>query len=974
MHEVKHSEGLARMIEQGQHLVYEFGGWELDLARRELRSSGVPVSMGSRAFAIFSVLVQSAGKLVTKEELMARVWPGVIVEENTLEVHISAVRKALGADRGILSTSFGRGYRLVGDWTVRKESTPLDSVAVDPTRMPVQLFQTNLPAATSEVIGRTAAVQQLREFLSAHRAVTLTGPGGIGKTTLALEVARGLFPTFSGDCWLVDLLSLSGPDLVPSMFAGVLGLKLGSNEISPESVARAIGGKKLLVVLDNCEHLIEAAARLAETILRLCPATSVVATSREVLRIEGEHVFRVPPLDVPPRQEEDSGNILAHSAVQLFIARTRALDSAFVPHGDSLPSIAAICQRLDGIPLAIEFAAARAATLGPELVLSRLDERFGLLTGGRRTAMPRHQTLRATLDWSYDLLPGPEQSLLRRLSIFAAGFTLEAASAVMSDQCHAGSALLEQIANLVAKSLVVLDGSTPTSRWRLLETIRAYALEKLANSGEGEVVARGCAEYFRDLVGPAMHGSQVLPTADEMARYGREIDNVRAALDWCFSAVGDSAIGVALTAAYAPVWLDLSFVVECRERTERALDCLESESNFNKPLASQLHIALAVALLYTMGSVEQLKKVLAKALSAAEGQGDVGATLEILFVMYGVDHLSSESREAQSTAERFERLALRTGDPALAPITYRFIGNSLHYAGEQREAQKCFERMLDAYVVPTYQRHTFWSHYDLRLQGRAALARVLWLRGLVDQGVCQAQASLEEAQAAGHKPTLGWVLHYGAYPLALMTSDFDAAAQAVAMLKDLATSLSAPFWRNLAHCWEGKLLIRCGEFERGSVLLRTALDTCERTGWTTCYPEFLGALAEGLAGLGQFTEALDTIDRALAAAERGGERWYVAEILRTKGELWLHEVGDQTLSAAEHCFFAALEVAREHGAPSWELRVALSLARLRIRQDRPNHARQLLAPVYNRFTEGFETPDLRSASAMLQSLSLGLLN
>jgi predicted ATPase len=542
----------------------------------------------------------------------------------------------------------------------------------------------------------------------------------------------------------------------------------------------------------------------------------------------------------------------------------------------------------------------------------------------------------------------------------------------MSEHGYTVSECLEQIANLVAKSLITLDGSAPSGRWRLLETIQAYALEKLADSGEGELVARRCAEYFRDLVGRAMHGSQVLPTVEDMARYGREIDNVRAALDWCFSDVGDSAIGVALTAAYASVWLDLSLVLECRERTERALNCLESESNVHTPLASQLHIALAVALLYTMASVEQLKKSLAKALSTAEGRGDVGTTLEILYVLYGVYHLSSESREAQSTAERFERLALRTGDPALAPITYRFIGNSLHYAGKQREAQQCLERMLDAYVAPTYQRHTFWSRYDLRLQGRAALARVLWLRGLVDQGVFQAKVSLEKARAAGHKGTLGWVLHYGVYPCALMTSDFDAAAQAVAMLKDLSTSPSATLWKNMAHCWEGKLLIRCGEFERGVVLLRTALDTCERTGWTMCYPEFLGALAEGLAGLGRFAEALATMDRALAAAERGGERWFVAELLRTKGELLLHELGDQTLSAAERCFFAALEVAREHGALSWELRVALSLARLRLRQDRPDHARQLLAPVYNRFTEGFKTPDLRSASAMLQSLSSGL--
>jgi predicted ATPase/DNA-binding winged helix-turn-helix (wHTH) protein len=536
------------MPEQDRHLVYEFGGWELDLARRELRMRGAPVPLGGRAFQIFAVLVQSAGELVTRDELMTRVWSGAIVEENTLEVHISAVRKALGSDRGTLRTSFGRGYRLVGNWTIRKKRTLADPVVLDPTRMLVQAFQTNLPATSSEIIGRIASVQQLQEFLSAYRMVTLTGPGGIGKTVLALEVTRSLFRAFHGDCWLVDLVSLSDPGRVAFTVASVLGLKLGGEETSPETAARAIGGRRLLLVLDNCEHLIDAVAKLAGAILRTCPHAYVLATSREVLRIEGEHVYRVPPLDVPPQHEEESGSILGHSAVQLFIAKARASDSDFSPYQANLWAIAAICRRLDGIPLAIEFAAARAAALGPELVLSRLDERFGLLTGGRRTALPRHQTLRATLDWSYDLLPDPERCLLRRLGIFAAGFTLEAANAVMSDQGRTASALLEQIANLVAKSLVTLDGLASSGRWRLLETIRAYALEKLAESGETEQAARRCAEFFRDLIGPATHGSPVLCTVEDMARYGREIDNVRAALDWSFSPVGDVAIGVALTA------------------------------------------------------------------------------------------------------------------------------------------------------------------------------------------------------------------------------------------------------------------------------------------------------------------------------------------------------------------------------------------------------------------------------------------
>jgi non-specific serine/threonine protein kinase len=415
---------------QGQPLVYELGEWEVDLARRELRARGVPVPIGGRAFEIMEVLVQSARELVTKNDLSARVWPGVIVEENTLQVHISAIRKALGPDREMLKTASGRGYRLLGAWTSRQECTSsVDSIDLEPMPSPAESFQTNLPAAASELVGRTNAVQQLHGLLSAYRVVTLTGPGGIGKTRLALEVARGLFPSLQGGVRLVELVSLSDPALVPTAVAGVLGLKLGGSEISAESVARAIGARKLLLVLDNCEHVIDAAARLAETVVRMCPRTTILATSREILNIEGEYVYRVPPLDVPPQYEEP-GNILAHSAVQLFIATTRALQSDFSPDEENLPAIAAICRRLDGIPLAIDLAAARIATLGLQQVAAGLDNRLGMLTGGRRTALPRHQTLRATLDWSYQLLPEPERQVMRRLAVFAGDFTAEAASSV----------------------------------------------------------------------------------------------------------------------------------------------------------------------------------------------------------------------------------------------------------------------------------------------------------------------------------------------------------------------------------------------------------------------------------------------------------------------------------------------------------------------------------------------------------------
>src|SRR5712672_1763841 len=589
----------SRVRAQGRQLVYESGEWEVDLARRELRARGVPVPIGGRAFEIIEVLVQSAGELVTKNDLSARVWPGAIVEDNTLQFYISAIRKAFGRDREMLKTASGRGYRLLGAWTSRQEDTSsVDLIDLEPMRSPAEPFQTNLPAAVSELVGRTIALQQLRALLSTYRVVTLTGPGGIGKTRLALEVARGLFPSFQGDVRLVELVSLSDPGLVPTAVTGVLGLKLGGDEISAESVARAIGPRKLLLVLDNCEHVIEAAAKLAETIVRMCPRTTILTTSREILKIEGEYVYGVPPLDVPS-QHADPGNILGHSAVQLFIATTRALQSDFLPNGETLPAIAAICRRLDGIPLAIDLAAARVATLGLQQVAAGLDNRLGMLIGGRRTALPRHQTLRATLDWSYELLPESERLVMRRLAVFAGDFTAEAASLVAAGGEIVASEVVRSLASLVTKSLVTLEAGGAIAHHRLHETTRVYALEKLAESGEFDQVARRHAHYYRDLFDKAEIELDALPAPTWLTRYGRQIGQVRAALDWGFSPTGAVEIGVALTAAAVPLWVHLSLMEECRSRVEQALSSLTPGAGRDPRCEMKLHAALGASQVHT---------------------------------------------------------------------------------------------------------------------------------------------------------------------------------------------------------------------------------------------------------------------------------------------------------------------------------------------------------------------------------------
>jgi predicted ATPase/DNA-binding winged helix-turn-helix (wHTH) protein len=964
------------MFEEGSRPIHAFGECEIDLARRELRVLGSSVPIGGRAFEIIEVLVQSAGELVTKDEVISRVWPGAAVNDNALQVHISAVRKALGPHRALLKTESGRGYRLLGTWTVRDRSAPPAAPPVAPAPAPAPPMQTgegalsttNFPMVIVPLVGREAAAWRLRDLVSAYRVVTLTGPGGIGKTALALHVARELLRQFADGGWLVELASLADPGLVPFAMASALGLKLVDDTVSSEAVARAIDRRNLLLVLDNCEHVVDAAAELIETIVRMCPHITIMTTSREILRIEGEYVYRVAPLDVPA--EEAQRELGEHSAVELFIARATALDTGFSVDADRLRLIAAICRHLDGIPLAIEFAAARTAALGLEQVASGLRDRFALLTSGRRTALPRHQTLRATLDWSYDLLPDEERLLLRHLAMFPAAFTLDAAVAVARSGGLDGPTVVDGLANLVAKSLVTLDAPEATSRWRLLETTRAYALEKLAAHGEAEDTARCHAAYFRDFfAGVAADFSSRLPTED-LTRHGREIDNVRAALDWSFSPSADVELGIELTAAYTPVWMSLSLVGECRERCERALQRLDPDQQSNARLRMQLQIGLGITLVNTLGPSEQAQAVLTEALETADALGDLRAQARILSVSSSVHVFRGEYDKASATSERLRRIAEQIGDASIAAFAERRMGFNLLTLGRLSEARQCLERVVQ--FEPQGDERVSWQRSGDRAMARAMLARAFWLQGFADRAHREAQTSLDEIEAGGHKVTVCRVLNYGVCRIAPMTGDFATAERTIARLAELAVGLNTPFWMTAARFLYGKLLVERREFAAGLTALREAFDTCDQTGWRLSYPEFSGSLTLALAGLGQLAEAYDVVNNAIVGAggREYGQVWYVPELLRIKAELLLQQTSTQAVTKAKDCLDQAAELAREQGALFWELRIALSLARLHAAQGQRDEAKNVLTAVYTRFTEGFETADLQAARALLDELEV----
>src|SRR5579859_6189117 len=659
--------------------LYVSGDWEVDCARREVRARGTAVPLGSRAFDIVEMLVRSGGELVTKDALMTRVWSRAVVEENTLQFHISAIRKALGQDRGMLKTVSGRGYRLLGNWTVRP-TEPAALEGSDRTAAPNRPLRTNVPIAASALIGRAAAVEQLCELLSAYRVVTLTGPGGIGKTVLSTAVARRLFSSVESDIFFVELAPLSDPSLVSSVVVSALGLQVGGEEVSPASIARAIGSRKVLLVIDNCEHVIEEAARLVETIVRLCPHTSIVTTSREALRIDGEFVYQVPPLDVPSQEEAE--HVLEHSAVQLFLERIKLLRSDSPQAGD-LPAIASICRHLDGIPLAIEFAAARAAVLGTKQVAGRLGDRFALLTGGRRTALPKHQTLRAALDWSYELLSNPERDLLQRLAVFAGAFSLDAAVAVAGTGGAASTAIADGIINLAAKSLVTAGGA-PVVRFRLLETTRAYALERLRESGDFPVIARRLAEYYRALLDRIEDGPGPIQAL---------LGEVRAALDWCFGGDGDTRIGVGLAAAAVPIFLALSLLAECHRWSERAILALDAAARGGR---DEMHLqsGLGMSLMFMQGQSDAARAALSKSLGIAETRGHRVDQVRILGLLHIFHMRGADFKAAVSYAKRSSTVARASEDPAAIASAHAQSGAALYLSGELSTARAEFEAAL----------------------------------------------------------------------------------------------------------------------------------------------------------------------------------------------------------------------------------------------------------------------------------------
>jgi predicted ATPase/DNA-binding winged helix-turn-helix (wHTH) protein len=938
-----------------------FGPFRLLAAQRLLLEGDRPVRLGSRAFDILTTLVERAGEVVSKEALLARAWPQTFVEESNLKIQVSALRRALGDGQGghrYVLTIPGRGYNFVAPIALeRAPQTPAATIA------PPAAGLHNLPHAITRMIGRENAAAAITSRLSHERLVTVVGPGGIGKTTVALAVAEQMIRAYEHGVWLVDLAPLNHPHLVASTVAAVLGLEIHAVDPLP-ALSAALGDRRMLLLLDNCEHVAEEAANLAQALLSGAGGVSILATSREPLRVVGEREYRLGPLGSPQNSSTlTAAEAETFPAVQLFVERASAIVEDFMLTDANAPLIVEICRRLDGLPLAIEFAAPRVEVLGVEALAARLDLSLPLLGAQRRSAIPRHRTMQTVLNWSYGLLTEDERSFFRFLGIFAGGFTVEAATAVVMEPATTPYDAIDRLADLVAKSLIVADVGGAHPRFRLLDTIRVYALEKLHESGDHERIALRRAEHYRQLL-DRPDGKTTRPGAQWLSDCALEIDNVRAALDWSFSSSAHATIGIELTAAYVPVWMDLSLAAECRQRCERALLQLKTHQISDDRLRMQLQIGLGNSMLHTLGPSEQAQTVLTEALGIADALNDLQAQLRILLGLSSVRVYRGEYARGAAEVERAAEIAHRVGDISAVVAAERRMGITLLTTGRLMEAQQYLERAIQSPFYPENERSTVRQRSGDRAMARAALGRALWLQGFADRARREAQASLDDV--GGSDLTMCRVIYLGVGRIAPMIGDFDAAGNAISNLIELASRVNVPFWMTAGQFLRGKLLVERRDFAEGLAVLRDAFEMCRRTGWRLSYPEFTGSLALALSGLGQLDEAYDAVTDAIESAggAADGQRWYVPELLRIKAEV-LFQQGSEPVSVAENCLDQAVAMAGEQGALFWELRIALSLCRLRLTQGRSDEGRQELASVYDRFTEGFDTADMIAAKLLL---------
>lgn len=869
------------IVARPEEAVYSFGPFVFSAYERSLHQGGRRLRLGGRATDILAALCARAGEVVSKDELLATVWADQHVDEGSLRVHISELRKVLGGGgtggRYIINVP-GQGYSFIGSLDNSKAAVPVGEVPLGSDRAdelnPRTLQRPPIPL--TRTIGRDDEIANVVRAFRRSRFITIAGTGGVGKTTVAISVANSLREEFGNNVIFVDLSLVEHADMVQAAFVTALGLPVRT-ERELSTIISAIHETKTLLVVDNCEHVVEQAAELTQQIHALAPHAYILATAREPLHVPGEQVHRLPPLLAPSEQCEDPVELAKYPSVELFMERARALDGGFELDNQNAKAVADICRSLDGLALAIEFAAARVAMLGTEAVAGYLGQQLDILDKGRRTASPRHQTLRLTLDWSYTLLEDDEKAVLRRLGVFAGSFSLEAAQTVLGALGMETAKIASGIADLVDKSLVSAETASDPVRFRLLNTTREYAVERLSIGENRDAFDRAHARYYLDLISGHIARNPNKP----LFSLRRDLENVRKALTWSFSDEGDFELGISLAIAAAGLFWDLALLTENARWSAKGLECLAPERRGTR-YELDLMVNSSLALLFTRGNSPDVVEEIGKASAIARSLGETDTQERVLSGLFAFHLRGGCTVAMHDTAREMLMLANRRGK-SFYGASESMLTTSLAFCGSLLDAELTAQRALG--TLPLERPIALLrTGIDQRAWAWNSLCLVSWMRGNFDEARALAADAKTETYETGH-PVPEAIHLIWTIPLCYWSGDIPSAREHVARLAHCAAQSGLLPFRLAADAHRGVLQIYEGSTEDGTNALRTSITKLRQLNSRMLELVFTGFLAEGYAKLGRFKEALDTVEDAIELSKTTGVELFTAEMLRKRAVL-----------------------------------------------------------------------------------------
>ncbi|MDI7862848.1 winged helix-turn-helix domain-containing protein [Rhizobiaceae bacterium n13] len=935
------------------HDVVEFGPFRLHREHRRLFCGTEEVQIGGRAMEMLLALTRKKGELVTKEELFNAAWPGIFVHEANLKVTIASLRRSLREYSPIgnyVRTIVGRGYWL---------SDQLDNGEF-PQRPDLPVAANTQFPELGTVIGRDAEIAELRAAIAVNRLTTIVGAGGIGKTTVAVAAAQLFEDEEGGSITFIDFSRVAGEEFVIPSLAAMLGISSGSQD-RLDAISSILARRKALLLLDTCEHVVNAVAHLCDIILANTTDVRILATSRQALRAKGEEVVWLAPLEVPPAGRTLTGEeILRYSAPQLLVERASEKGAYTIRDGDA-PAIAEICRRLDGSPLAIELISSRLTVLSAPDVLEELGDRFSALVERDREGPLRQQTLLATLEWSYALLTTSEATVLRAVSVFMGSFDMDAVVSVVAHHGLDPTVVFDAVAGLRAKSMLSVEQMAGGMRYRLLDSTRAFAGNLLETSAELTAVSQAYARLVLNILSRANADQARLTTRQWHAAYASYADDLRKAIGWALFLRGDPLLGIQLVASGIPLWHELSLSEEARRNSEQALAEFDRIGGADMALKLKLVVGMAAVSSYISADAGKAIETIESAIRLSRQIGDTNSECKALGSLARYHLLPGQQTAARKILRELKRVATRSKNRS-ALWEYEQLFTELEIIRCDYPAAISRMKKLRHELESTPDGTASRFDLDPKIRTETILGALEWLgSGRPGTGLSRIKFSANEAFEARHGWTLIYCYTHGVLFVLSECHEYELGRRYAEILKDTIYRHGMPAWIPVANCYAEALEALSGARSDADGLM-SAFDEL-RTGLRQIGRHvYYALLIRALYALGHVDEGVRILDYLF---DVGPQRSMVPELLR------LRAVKERSVGRDEEAMSTlrqALQAAEENGAWAWRIRSATDLAILLRDKSQIDDAKGVLEPVYSQFKDGFETPDLQKARNLLTEL------